>query len=303
VRAIALAVLLAGGSILGCGSRSELLLGGDSELTRRDAGEGADTSTDAPVADVRVDAHRDSSPPTDAEPDVGPECVKPLAYILTREGEISRFDPGTFQLTPLGTPTCNATGNAYTFTVTREGSAFILYEDWSIYLVGLSDMSCTKTSFDGASFGLTGFEGVAVSRSAEAEKLYIYGPNASGGGELVVADVDTLQFESVGSVEPNPSAYPIDMQTTPAGLIYGMTDTGMFVEIAESDASVVERLQAPFEASAAWALMTYGAGTYLFGTVGAVTTFYDYDVSANTTTALTTMVGQGIVGASAVPCP
>jgi hypothetical protein len=303
MRTIGLAGLLTATAVTlvatACGSRSELFesdFGEDAGSREVDSGAADVREADAPDATDATDS-------ADADMDAGPECTKPEAFVLLRSGELLQFDPKTAEMTPLGTPDCNATGNPYTLSVTRDRTAFILYEDWNIYQVDLHDLHCSKTSFDQTAFGFTGLEGIAVSRSTPTETLYVYGPYSGGGVRLVAADVDTLSFALVGPVEPDPHAYPIDMQSNQAGTLYGITDVGRFVEIRESDATLVSVTQAQFQAPDDWALMVYESETFLFGTTGVVTNFYRYDVASNDLSTVATFTSQGVVGASAVPCP
>jgi hypothetical protein len=284
-----------------CGSRTGL----EAPPPPPDASDGPDAQPDSREAsDVldapdRLDARdaRDTAP--DAPVDATASCDAGMltAYLWSMSGTLYTFDPASLATQSLGTVACPASGQPWTLSVTRNGLAYMIYEDWRIYRVDLSTLACTPTPYVPFQLGFTGSEAIAVSRDQGPERLYVYGSN--GAPTLAVTDFTNFVLSPVGPIAPNPMAFPVDMQGDAKGHLFALTADGTFVEIDAATATVLARTSTTFFAGGAWAIMVYGSQIYFFG--GGSGNVSRYDPTTQQVTPLGA-VNDAIVGASAAPC-
>ena len=289
-----------------CGARTPLFVDAQpadaAPRPARDAGlDARDASAiDAPVADA-------PTPPVDAPmlvdapltTDATASCDGGItAYLLDNASNLYTFDPATLAATLLGPVSCPASAGPWTLSVSREGYALVIYEDWNIYRVDLTTLACTTTAFVPTQLGfdVQGEEAIAISRNPNTpEQLFVYGMS-NAVLTLAVADPAALVLSEVGPLTPDPGVFPADMQGNAQGELFVLSNAGPLLEVDSSNANVLVDDQTSFDAST-WAIMTYGSQLYFFGDG----TVYQEDIA---TQALTTLgnVGVQVVGASAAPC-
>jgi hypothetical protein len=239
-------------------------------------------------------------PPLDATPAASAPSIcaggaPPKAYLLAADTTVFEFDPSTLSLHSLGVLECAANGKPWTFSVSQDGSAYVMFEDWNIYRVDLSTMQCSMTAYVPGQLGFTGQEAIAL---APAEKrMYVFGND--GAPMLAVADVKDFLLFPLGAGQPA-APFPVDMKVDAYNRIYGLGDTGVLTQFDPSTGDVIGQDLTGFDGTTGgWALMAYEDSLYFFGgDYGGVTR---YDVATKTLTPIG-QVNQTIVGASAVPC-
>jgi hypothetical protein len=267
--------------------------------------------SDQPDAGAELDAGRDAARDAgadadaiaDATPDVDlmlcPQGAPPKAYLIDGDGLISAFAPRTLTMTPIGTPRCGATGGVWTLSVSREGIAYVVFEDWNIYAVDLASLRCTRTPFVFGQLGIGSDYGIAVSRDPSAEHLYLLGSRqAPPSPRLGVSDLTSFVLSPVPYAGTIVGA-AFDIQADIYGHLFIYTQAGdlsrMDLGTMKVEWSVPTHFNGP---SDSWAVMPYEDQLYLFANDRVAR----FDQTTATTTVLTSLPTTFIVGASAVAC-
>jgi hypothetical protein len=222
------------------------------------------------------------------------------AYLWAQSGLLYTFDPPTLTATPLGMVQCPSTSSPWTLSVSRAGFAYMIYEDWNIYQVDLSTLACSTTPYVPGQLGFTGQEAIAVSRGSATERLFVYGMDVNQTPTLAVTDLTSFVLAPVGTVTPNPLAFPLDMQGDAFGRLFALSISGQLLDIASGSAALLGEDQTGFsDVGGGWAIMTWNDQLYFFGGPQGTISLYDL-----TTKQLSTVgqVNDSIVGASAAAC-
>jgi hypothetical protein len=272
---------------------------------RSDAGDagGRDAGDAADARDAR-DAS-DALPPIDGAPPEGgvpcPDGGTVSAYVWSASGLLSTFDPVTVTTRPVGIVSCPTTAPSWTFSVSRAGTAYMMYQDWRIYRVDLATLACTATPYAPGQLGIGTQGALAVSRDPAAERLFVYAVDpATSQPELTVTDLSSFVLSPVGPVTPNPKVYPIDVQADAFGRLFILGQQGTFAEIDSTTGAVLAEDQTSFnDLSGGWAIMTYNDRIFFFGNSNGEVS--EYHLATKTLTPLGA-VNDSIVGASAAAC-
>ena len=302
-----------------CGSRSELF--DWPEESAGDAGTGAsqdgsvhpeDATLEAPGDDAEApdatDAPIDATPPPD---DAGISCgdssTASVAYLIDQTANFYSFDPPTLtarKLTTLACPTASGAG-PFTMTVT-EGTAYVMFNDNSLYAVDLSTLACTATPFDPSQAGLEGPLGLASAYEGGSEWLYVYGCLPTPGScapALARADLQSFDISLIGEVSPLPSDsmndFPMDMKADGFGRLFAIDFDGTLLQIDPTNADVLGVDETGFAVSTAEALLTWNGTIYIIG--GAAGWVDEYDLTTQTLSTLAE-IDEPIVGAGSAPC-
>jgi hypothetical protein len=278
-----------------CGSRTELLVP-------------AGAADDAGRLDASADASPDVIAPFDASvgPDSALSCPDgglPTAYLFDVAGALYTFSPATLETVLLGTPDCGTTELPWTVSVSREGVAYLVYEDWNIYAVDLATLACHPTVFQSGQLGIDAEFAIAVSRATPTERMFVYGQPAGMPGPILTStDLTSFVLTEVGPVLPltTPEA-AFDMQADLSGHLFVFTADGVLTEIDATTAQITSTAPTGFPPSTedSWAVMTYEDQVYMFANLEVAR----YDATSHTAVVLGSLTGTGdIVGASAVPC-
>ena len=268
---------------------------------------GSRTGLDVPERDAGVDAPHDADAALrDAEP-LCPEAGLPTAYLVDARGVLYIFSPASLQVHPLGTPSCGAqaTGpGAWTLSVSREGVAYLVFEDWNIYAVDLATLACHQTPFVPGQLGISSNYAIAISRASASERMFVFGSSPGGDTKAVLASTDLTTFvlTEVGQpiAVPPSSEGEFDMQADLVGNLFLYTPDGVLTELGAATGAVSGSSQTGFPPVAtSWAVMTYQDQVYLFG--GREVARYDF-TTRRAVVLGSLPVSSNIVGASAVPC-
>jgi hypothetical protein len=282
--------------IAGCGSRSELLdfpPGPESTFFAND------DAGDAFVPPI------DAAVPVDAAVSCGNSPATNVAYLIGQGGGFYSFDPVSLQTVLLVTDACTTGSSPFTMTVT-ETTAYIMYQDDSIYALDLASLACTPTPFNPSAVGLNGPFGLASGYEGAKEWLYAYGCVSSGSQclpTLARIDPSTFAIDLVGGVGPLPpdpqSDFPVDMKADGFGRLFAIDFAGTLLEIDPTTARVVGFDATGFQTEAAEALLTWNESIYLIGGEdGEVETF---DLSSDALRMLGELY-EPFVGAGSAPC-
>src|SRR5262249_52956749 len=125
-----------------------------------------------------------------------------LIYVVDSANELLSFDPRQLPRDPfhkIGTIKCKRGSSAFSMSVDRNGTAWVVFDDGSLEKVSIQDASCEPTNFaPGAAGAYTFGMGFSTDQpGGEAEKLYISGNEAPS--TLLSIDIDhTLVPHHIG---------------------------------------------------------------------------------------------------------
>jgi hypothetical protein len=250
----------------------------------------------------------DAEPPADASLplDSGARCSdggpSVLAYVLDGAGVLYRFDPVSARVERLGAPDCGNDNVPWTMTASRE-KAYIVYTDWTLYVVNLATLACAPTLFQAGQLGIAEEFGVAVSGSGASERLFVYGlPAGSRAPILAVSDTSSFVLSKVGDVLPAPplASFPVNLTADTTGAnLYAFSPLGLVQKIDPATGAVLDAVDTGVTTGSTWATIAYRPELLLW-----VESRVDgYDLAARTRTGERD-VGIFGIGASAVlACP
>jgi hypothetical protein len=101
-----------------------------------------------------------------------------LVYVVSAENDLYSFAPADLKFTKIGTLACPASQGATPFSmaVDRAGTAYVNYQDGSLFRVSTRDASCQATSFAPQhGFSTFGMGFVSDTPGSPAETLYVCG--------------------------------------------------------------------------------------------------------------------------------
>ncbi|HEY1691746.1 MAG TPA: hypothetical protein VGG39_06275 [Polyangiaceae bacterium] len=270
--------------LAGCGARTEPADLGGSPIAPADGG----------VTDAGI-------PGVDAPFDAAPACEAgtiEVAYVLDGEENLYRYDPQTGQAILLGPLSCGDGNVAWTMTATRD-HAYVVYTDWTIYVVDLATLVCTPTAFQAGQLGLEDEFGVAAVPGPSGDRIFYYGtPSDVGAPILAVSDTQSFELTEVGSIQPPPPAqggFPVNLTSDGNGHLYAYSPLGLVQEIDEGTGNVLQSVDTRVTSTATWATIAYGSTLYLW----ADTEVFGYDLGSRRRTS-DFEVGIDAIGASAV---
>ncbi len=143
--------------------------------------------------------------------DGGDDCASGArwVYLVTKDSKLMRFKPDTMTITPVGTLDCPADSMAapFSMSVDRSATAWVLYDDGTLYNVSTTDATCTPTSFMPAQydFQLFGMGFVSDASGSSDETLFVAGGAVMDeltGTPAQLASIDTtsLILSPIGGV-------------------------------------------------------------------------------------------------------
>src|SRR6516225_3440690 len=156
-----------------------------------------------------------------------------LVYVLSEENGLYSFSPPTLAFQKIGDLACPAAAGAlpYSMAVDRSGTAWVLYDDTSLFHVSTKDASCTPTAFvaGNAAFPQFGMGFVADAPGSPSETLYVASVKGSSLGKI---DTGTLTLSVVGDYDAIFES--AELTGTAAGRLYGFFTTSPPI-VAEID--------------------------------------------------------------------
>jgi hypothetical protein len=314
-------------AMVACGSRTGLLV-----MERGDAAPAVDSGR--PPADTSVDtsfdAGMDTSPDTIMMPDVLPPidvqpadvvivgCVDAGAtqiYLVTGMGELLSFYPPTLVFTDLGPIACPSPSTPNSMGVDRQGTAYVNFEDGTLFQVSTATAACVPTPFAPGQNGFIQFGMGYVGNPADGGDTLFVASDTQMLPTSSLASIDTNSFlmSLVGPFGPNPVTPP-ELTGTGDGRLFAFyadpnDPTGSSSLISQIDPATAQEIAMNslpgILPGQAYAFAFYGGDFYVFtsqmGTsFSQVTRFSPSDGSV--TPVAQTMPGQEIVGAGVSTC-
>ncbi|MFT3765805.1 MAG: hypothetical protein QM820_09840 [Minicystis sp.] len=233
-----------------------------------------------------------------------------FVYTLTADNELYRFNPPTLEFTLVGVLDCpTAFASPYSMAVDRDGHAWSVFTDGSLFTIDTKNAHCTATSFAPGQHGFLTF-GMGFSANApgsSAETLFVTDSALGSGSTQGLAKIDTQTMVLTPIAAYDKIAARAEMTGTGDARLFGAFEGSPYV-VAEIDKPTAHILsQAPQTAinyapgSSNFAFAFWGGDFWLFVGPGFSTDVFRYRPSDGTTVLMTT-VPQVIVGAGVSTC-
>jgi hypothetical protein len=228
-------------------------------------------------------------------------------YVVSEQANLYRFDPPSATFTPIGTLSCPGGGGPFSMAVDYQGTAYVEYQDRTLFRVSTATASCTPTSYVSTSSFNTSFGmGFSSDPDGKGETLYLAGEGAPGA--LATLDTQSFAVQTVGAFSTDIGN--AELTGTGLGELYafGIVEGTPFAHLADidkTDAAILTDDSVPTsDQTSAWAFAAWGGDFYFFtSTDGASTTVarlhppdQSYDVS------YATLPGEAITGAGVSTC-
>ncbi|MFO0761745.1 MAG: hypothetical protein U0359_35205 [Byssovorax sp.] len=240
-----------------------------------------------------------------------PTCAEEtqFVYTLAANNGLYKFDPPTTEFTYVGTLDCPSDFNSpFSMAVDRDGQAWVVFTDGSLYKVDTKNGHCTATSFQPGQHGFTTF-GMGFSSNGVGttdETLYV-SESSFGGATLGLATIDlkTMTLTPIGGYDKLQAR--AEMTGTGDAKLYGAFEGSPYIvaQVDKSNAHILD--QAPQSAinyppgSSNFAFAFWGGDFWLFVGPGTSTDVFHYKPSTGMTSFVKT-VNMVIVGAGVSTC-
>jgi hypothetical protein len=123
-------------------------------------------------------------------------------YTVDRNGTLSKFDPASLTSTPIGTLDCPGMGLQLPFSMNLDqtATAWVVFDDGSLFTVDVSNAHCTPTSFNGSQTSASGFGmGSVFESSTGVDTLFIAETDVAD--SLATIDLTSLTVSVVGTLQ------------------------------------------------------------------------------------------------------
>ncbi len=325
-RLAALAPLVIAFLAVACGARTGLYPG-DASFEEDDAGiAGSDGAThDAPAdvsdakpeadapfdvdAEAEAEAATDGPDPYDAPEDViKNDCTDPTiqyVYVVTTSANLYSFRPSSLSFALIGQLSCPSTTSPFSMAVDRKGTAYVEYQDGSIFRVSVATASCEPTPWvpgtgDFVNFGM----GYSTDEGGPAESLYLAGSGYSGESpRLGRLDTETFTLTEIGPL----SDPGYELTGTGDGRLYGFFQPeGTFAHLVRLDkqnAGIDYDVLLPgVGVGSGWAFSFWGGDFYFFTAEPGYTTVTRFQPDLQNLSVVASLPDEVIVGAGASTC-
>lgn len=200
-----------------------------------------------------------------------------LIYVVDDRDNLMSFDPRKLPGDPftlIGRMNCGGSGSPFSMSVDRNGSAWVLYSDGSLFEVSITDAKCKATGFSwSGTFGM-GFSTDAA--GAKTEKLYVSANDGTHGLGWIDTAKRPPAHQHLATIDAGAARHP-ELTGTSEGKLYGFfpvdDGTGMsFVqELDKQTGKTVGQkwsLGDPLDFVTAYAFAHWGGVFYIFVTSG-----------------------------------
>jgi hypothetical protein len=188
-------------------------------------------------------------------------------FLLSRQNNLYRFDPGKLAITLVGSLLCPAYGAFPTsMAVDRLGYAWVIFSDGTLWKVDTKTAACAATSYEADQLGFHRF-GMGFSTdqvTGGAETLFVADHDGQGLGKI---DTKTLRLAKVGPFDGTFVGQTGELTGTGDGRLYGFftTSPAQVGEIAKGSAQIVSpKPMTGVSTGTDWAFSFWGGDFYLY---------------------------------------
>lgn len=245
-----------------------------------DAGAGTvDAPRDAPRApiDAGVDAEREAEPVKPGSTYGSCDEDNKQIYVVSESFELYRFPPALGRFVRIGRVRCPGAEGAFSMAVDRQGMAWILDAEGSLFKVSTKDAACVATGFARGQRGgskVFGMAFVVEERYSEKERLYVADSSALGVASdaasprgLAVLDTRTLALSPFSPYRGGRTGN-FELTGMSDGRMYGFDPSSHPPRIVEIDPKTAtlkaERVLDDVVSGGAWAIAQHYGDFYVF---------------------------------------
>lgn len=235
-----------------------------------------------------------------------------LIHVVTEERGFYRFNAATATLDLIGFLQCEKSGAMPTsMAIDRNGVAWVLYSDETMWNVDIRDASCKPTNYVSgqASFAKFGMGFSTNSNGGTTESLYLSDHFGKG---LASLDPRNLVLKFIGPYTGDLRGVTSELTGSGDGKLYGffVTSPAQVAEISKGTGEILNPKELPgVYAGSAWAFAFYGAKLFIFtnasGTLPRAEGGSDitsYDPKTGVATKVKERIGVKVVGAGVSTC-
>ena len=235
-------------------------------------------------------------------------------FIITDSNWLLRFEPETLSVVPLGMVSCLAGGaSPFSMAVDKEGYAWVLYSNGSLWKVNTGDASCQSTNFTSGQQGFTmfGMGFTADGPTTNTETLFISGGSMSmfmgETGSLGSIALPSMMVTSIAQFPVGPGSP--ELTGTRFGELWGffaMSNPSHVSRINKQTSALEKTWPLPnnLQGPEAWAFAHWGGDFYLFfkpqGSLAS--SAFHLDGLTGVTTEVVPNLGHTITGAGVSIC-
>jgi hypothetical protein len=291
-------------AITACGAKSGLLAAHE------------DAAVEAGPADVASEPPPPPEPP-DASADVADEPPAPqicddagptLIHVVTSQSLLYRFDPANAKFISVGTIFCGSAASPFSMAVTRNGTAYVLFNNGYLYEVNTQNAACKPTSFVPLQLGWSLFGmGFVSDPGGASDTLYVSEGNYTHPSlGLAKLDTSSLKLSFIAPFSESPG-HAVELTGTGDGRLYAFglptehKPTATVAEVDEATGTLLSTVQLSVgEPNSSFAFAFWGGDFYLFtapepGASSEVTRYRPSDGSLTKVAKVqATVVGAGV---------
>jgi hypothetical protein len=232
-----------------------------------------------------------------------------FVYTLAEDNTLYSFYPPTLTFTPIGMLNCQDGAGPFSMAVDRNGTAWVVYSDGTLWNVDTSNANCTPTSYIPGQHGFTTF-GMGFSTNApgsDQETLFVSDSTTLNGTTMGLAKIDTAQLTLTPIGMYDKLNARAEMTGTGDARLFGAFEGTPYIvaQIEKTDAKILSEapqnpiMYAPDTSNFAFAF--WGGDFWLFVGPGTSTDVFHYQPSTGMTTKVMTVQFE-IVGAGVSTC-
>lgn len=231
-------------------------------------------------------------------------CLTDLStyiYLLDQDSNFLKFNPLTFDVKFIGKVNCSTTAYPYSLALQRDGKAWTLFTDGSLYTFDTKTALCQATSYLSQQEGLILFGmKFILDKSSNTEKLYISSDSSNLPYRLATIDVATLKVSIIGYY--NNIIGRGELTSSYDERLFGLFEGTPYIvaEINQTNAEILSKTSLDMiqytPDSSYFAFESYLSNFFLFVGDNTYTDIFLYDLSSKSITKKKT-IPNGIVGA------
>jgi hypothetical protein len=226
-------------------------------------------------------------------------------YVIDENRMLSSFHPDTFAFHDVGPIICPAQLGAspFSMSVDRHARAWVVYTSGELFLVDVTNASCTATSFarNQGGFATFGMGFVSDAASSNAETLFIAGDSGVAESNLGSIDQTSLLVSEIAAIDG-----AAELTGTAAGALWAFFPNDNRIAQLDKKLGTTESAIELTTLSAlpeAWAMAFWGGDFWLFYEAVGDSSSRVYQVKPDGTTSVAVAdTGRVIVGAGVSTC-
>jgi hypothetical protein len=245
-------------------------------------------------------------------PDGCSEAAK-LVYVVSQQNDLYSFKPDKLTFTKIGTLDCPAAFSASpnSMAVDRSGTAWVNYNDGTLFKVSTADASCQATNFqpNQSGFGRFGMAFASNSAGSSDETLFVSGiAGVNAGLGLAKIDVGTLKLTTLGDFSGSLEGKAAELTGTGEGKLYGFftTTPATLAQIDKAAAATSgAKTLSGVSTGLAWAFSFWGGDFWFYtssGTAPSTVTRLKASSDNSISVVMQNVGGFSIVGAGVSTC-